>query len=45
MILKIGKHKIEYVSSEIKHEKIEKVVIARRVEKEIASPINWQNNL
>ena len=39
------KAKIETVISDIKHEKIEKVVIARRVEKEISSLINWQKTL
>jgi len=37
--------KIESVVKEIKHEKIEKVVIARRVENEISTPINWQKTL
>jgi menaquinone-specific isochorismate synthase len=36
------KNKIDSVVEEIKREKIDKVVIARRVEKEITSPINWQ---
>ncbi len=36
------KNKIDSVVKEIKREKIEKVVIARRVESEIESSINWQ---
>src|SRR5574338_275231 len=36
------KNKIDSVVSEMKHEKIEKVVIARRVENKIESDINWQ---
>jgi menaquinone-specific isochorismate synthase len=39
------KNKIESVIEEIKHEEIEKVVIARRVENEIISSINWQKTL
>jgi len=39
------RNKIESVVKEIKHEKIEKVVIARRVENEISTPINWQKTL
>ena len=39
------KNKIDSVVAEIKHEKIEKVVIARRVENEILSSINWQKTL
>lgn len=39
------KNKIESVVKEIKHEKIEKVVIARRVENEISTTISWQKTL
>lgn len=39
------KKQIDFVVEEIKHEKIEKVVIARRVENEITSAISWQNIL
>ena len=39
------KNKINSVVDEIKHEKIDKVVIARRIENEISSPINWQKTL
>ena len=39
------KNKISSVVDEIKHENIDKVVIARRVENEISSPINWQKTL
>ncbi len=39
------KNKIEFVAEEIKREKIDKVVIARRVENEVISPINWQKTL
>jgi menaquinone-specific isochorismate synthase len=39
------KKQIDFVVEEIKHEKIEKVVIARRVENEITTPISWQNIL
>ena len=39
------KNKIESVVKEIKHESIEKVVIARRVENEISTTINWQKTL
>ena len=39
------KIKIDFVVEEIKHEEIEKVVIARRVENEILSSINWQKTL
>ncbi len=38
-------NKIDSVVAEIKHEKIEKVVIARRVENKILSAINWKNTL
>lgn len=38
----LWKNKIELVVEEIKHEKIDKVVIARRVENEISTSINWQ---
>ena len=38
----IWKNKIDSVVKEMKHEKIEKVVIARRVASEIESAINWQ---
>lgn len=39
------KNKIDSVVEEIKREKIDKVVIARRSESEITSPINWQKTL
>ena len=39
------KNIIESVVKEIQHEKIDKVVIARRVENEISTPINWQKTL
>ncbi|HEX9251307.1 MAG TPA: isochorismate synthase [Ignavibacteriaceae bacterium] len=39
------KNKIESVVDEIKHENIDKVVIARRVESEITSPINWNKTI
>ncbi len=39
------KTKIESVINNIKTENIEKVVIARRVEKQIASAINWKKTL
>ncbi len=39
------KNKIDSVVEEIKREKIDKVVIARRSESEITSQINWQKTL
>ena len=36
------KKKIESVVEEIKQERIDKVVIARRIENDIITPINWQ---
>jgi menaquinone-specific isochorismate synthase len=39
------KNKIESVVDEIKHENIDKVVIARRIESEITSPINWNKTI